>query len=365
MPPEATPNHPFYFAAEDEGSGRFQVLAGAHVCNETASVRYATQSGTASPSLDFDGKTGRANFYIVHLGNPWVVDVPLHPDGLVEAPIESFRVSLSNPQNGSLKAPSEAPFYIVDVDGTDRATLGSEPHLVDEFETVVEIAVFRAGPAAGTLSVPYLVDPWGEVPATPGDDYTVAFDERISFGPGQRVGFIQIGIIDDGVPEADEMFSVTLPEGTPDSVDQTLVTIHGEIDESAPRSRFHHPRDGWRYGSEDYRIREIHVFTNDGDSGVVQMSIALRRNSTGGRCAWWDGTRFERGTCSEQQWLRMRAYERGWFYYYRIDPLRLSIGTGTGIKSYTAYARGLDAAGNLEEDFVVGRNRNTFDVKES
>jgi len=362
MPGEASPTHPFYFVPEGgEGSGRFEVLGGAHVCNETASVRYATKGETASAPDDFNRRAGIANFVIVHLADPWVVDVPVHLDGLVEAPLESFRVSLSNPQNGSLRVPSAAPFYIVDVDGTDRATLDGEPYLAEEFEDVVQIAVFRAGPAEGTLSVPFVVEPSGAIPATPSEDYTVASADPISFGPGERLKVIQVGIVDDGVPESDETFTVSLAEASPDAVAQTIVTIGGEIDAAPPRSRFHHPRDGWKYDAEDYRIREIHVFTNDGDdSGVVEMTIALRRNSTGGGCAWWDGTRFERGACSEPRWLRMRAYEPGWFYYYRIDPLRASV--GTRIRSYTAFAQGEDAAGNLEEDLIEGRNRNTFEV---
>jgi hypothetical protein len=103
------------------------------------------------------------------------------------------------------------------------------------------------------------------------------------------------------------------------------------------------------------------VFTNDvGDSGVERMTLALRRNASGGGCAWWNGNRFVPGSCSEPRWLRMRAYEAGWFYYYRLDPLGPSV--GSRIRNYTAFAQGVDAAGNVEEDFIDGRNRNTFEV---
>lgn len=361
MPEEASPSHPFYVAAEDDGRGRFEVLGGAHVCNETASVRYATAGQTATSGTDFDRRSGVASFTIVHLADPWVVRVPVHPDGLVEAPLERFRVSLSRPRNGSLRAPSSASFFIVDVDGTDRATLDGDPYDVEEFDGVVEIAVFRAGPAEGALSVPFTVSPSGQVPATPGEDYAVQTVDPVAFGPGERLAFIRIGIVEEGVPEPDETFVVSLPDASPDAFAETTVTIGGEIDVSPPRSRFHHPRDGWSYDDEDYRIREIHVFTNDvGDSGVERMTIALRRNSTGGSCGWWNGTRFAAGDCSEPAWLRMRAYEAGWFYYYRIDPLRPSV--GSTIRSYTAFAQGVDVAGNIEEDFIVGRNRNTFEV---
>ncbi len=361
MPEEASPSHPFYLSAEDEGRGRFEVLGGAHVCNETASVRYATAGETATSGVDFNRRSGVADFTIVHLADPWVVRVPVHADGLAEAPLEWFRVSLSHPRNGSLRAPSSAPFYIVDVDGADRATLDGEPYDVEEFDGVVEIAVFRAGPAEETLSVPFTVSPSGQVPATPGEDYTVETVGPIAFGPGERLRFIRIALSADGVAESDETFVVSLPDASPDAFAETTVTIGGEIDVSPPRSRFHHPREGWSYDDEDYRIREIHVFTNDvGDSGVERMTLALRRNATGGGCAWWNGTRFAAGDCSEPRWLRMRAYEAGWFYYYRIDPLPPS--AGSTIRNYTAFAQGVDTAGNVEEDFIDGRNRNTFEV---
>ena len=362
LPAEATATHPFYFAAEDAGSGRFEVLAGAHVCNESASVRYATAGGTATASVDFDRTAGRASFTIVHTANPWTVDVPVMPDGEVEAPVESFRISLSRPRNGSLRIPSEAPFHIIDVDGDDRATLAPEPYLVSEVDGIVGVAVFRAGRATSSVTVPYQVDATGSQPATPGDDFTISSANPLTFGAGERVKLIQIAVVNDGMPEADESLRISLTDPSPGAVSDTTMTIDGEIDASPPRSRFHHPRMGWEYEPEDYRIREVHVFTDDaGDSGVVRLDLALRRNSTNEACAWWNGGRFERGECSEPRWVRMRAYEPGWFYYYRIEPLIPSV--GTRIRSYTAFARGIDAAGNVEDEFLAGRNQNTFEVK--
>lgn len=279
----------------------------------------------------------------------------------MEAPVESFGVSLSNPRNGSLRVPSEAPFHVIDVDGEDRATLTPQPYLVTEFDGLVSVAVFRAGRATSGMSVPYHVESTGPQPATPGEDFTISSANPLSFGPGERVKLIQIAVADDGVPEADETLQISLTDPSAGAVSEAIMTIDGEIDASPPRSRFHHPRMGWEYAPDDYRIREIHVFTDDADdSGVVRLDLALRRNTTNGACAWWEGGLFRRGGCSEPRWVRMRAYEPGWFYCYRIDPLIPSM--GTRIKSYTAFARGIDAAGNVEEEFVAGRNENTFEV---
>jgi Calx-beta domain len=362
FPAEASDQHPFYVVAEDQSPGSFGVLGGAHVCNERASVRYRTEGGTATTSADFERRTGRAEFLITHGTSPVIVDVPIHVDGVVEAPLESFRVILSRPENGSLRHPSEAPFHVIDVDGGSRATLDRASYRVAEFDNVVRVAVFRAGSAAGALSVPFSVEPSGPGAATPGEDYTVLSASPITFGAGERLKVIEVGLSQDGVEEADETFDVVLADVPPDSIATTTVTIDGDVDLAPPRSRFHHPRDGWSYLADDFRIREMHVFTADGrGSGVVRVEMALRRNDSDGACAWWDGSRFVRGDCSQQRWLRMRAYEPGWFYYYRIRALRPSV--GTGVRSYTAFAEATDSAGNIEESTIVGRNRNTFDVR--
>jgi hypothetical protein len=104
----------------------------------------------------------------------------------------------------------------------------------------------------------------------------------------------------------------------------------------------HHPRHRWRYPYNDYRIREIHVFTEDeqGGSGVVQVDLALRRRMTNGKCAWWNGKRFRGGDCSDRLWRRMKVYEPGTFYYYRIKAIGSSV--GTRVKNYTAYGRAID-----------------------
>jgi hypothetical protein len=361
LPSGATTTHPFYFAPEDARSGRFEIVGGAHVCNESASVRYSTEGEVATESVDFQPVAGRASFTIIHTASPAGVDIPILEDGEVEAPVESFRVTLSKPRNGSLRIPWEAPFHIIDVDGVDRATLDPVPYLVRESAGAVGIAVFRAGPARTSISVPYVVDATGASPATPGEDLTVSSPNPLWFGPGERMKMVQIEIVDDGVAEPDERIRVSLTDPSHQAVTETTVTIDGEIDASPPRSRFHHPRMGWKYARDDYRIREIHVFTDDGDgSGVARMHLALRRNSMDGTCSWWDGQRFIPDDCSRPRWLRMRSYEPGWFYRYRLDRLIPSV--NTRFRSYTAFARGIDSAGNVEDELIAGRNMNTFEV---
>ena len=135
-------------------------------------------------------------------------------------------------------------------------------------------------------------------------------------------------------------------------------------DEEPPSSKFHHPKHRGVYPREDYRIRELHVYAadNHGGQGVTSAEAAVRRTSKNGSCAWWDGKQFVPGDCATPTWLEMPAYDRGYFYYYRLPSLKPSNGRKTKVQEYTAFARATDAAGNVEGEFEDGRNVNSFDI---
>jgi hypothetical protein len=57
----------------------------------------------------------------------------------------------------------------------------------------------------------------------------------------------------------------------------------------------------------------------------------------------------------------MKYYPSLDWWYYRLDPLRPTV--GTKIRSYTAFSRARDGAGHVESKLVRGRNMNTFEVK--
>ena len=79
---------------------------------------------------------------------------------------------------------------------------------------------------------------------------------------------------------------------------------------------------------------------------------------------WWDGDGFRRRGCAEGEWIgrRVKLFTGSTLWYYRPrEILRPSI--GTRIKNYTIYSKARDYAGNVEERFEVGRNKNTFEVK--
>jgi hypothetical protein len=79
----------------------------------------------------------------------------------------------------------------------------------------------------------------------------------------------------------------------------------------------------------------------------------------GGKCSWWTGKRFRNGECQNERWLRTNTYEPD-FFFYRLGELDPSKGR---IRSYTAFSRARNGAGEIESFLAQGRNANTFEVK--
>lgn len=95
---------------------------------------------------------------------------------------------------------------------------------------------------------------------------------------------------------------------------------------------------------------------DQGGSGVAKVEIALRQKLQGG-CKWWNGSRFVNGGCNQKLFV-MGNGEQSWKYTLskRLKP------TGDGIKNYILYSRATDGAGNVEPDFLPGRNKSKFEV---
>ncbi|HEV2907071.1 MAG TPA: Calx-beta domain-containing protein, partial [Actinomycetota bacterium] len=228
-----------------------------------------------------------------------------------------------------------------------------------------EIPVFRGGTdVSGTVAISYSFAPGAQNSATPGQDFQSP-PGSVTFLPGERWKLIPLTILEDTAAEPPETLQITVQgSGVVPSASATTFTILDNEEGVAPSSKLHHPRHKWRYPYNDYRIREIHVFTKDelGGSGVVKVELALRRRMTNGKCAWWNGKRFRGGNCTQKVWRQMKVYEPGAFYYYRMKAIGSSV--GTRVRNYTAYARAIDGAGNLESLLQARRNRNTFEIKQ-
>jgi hypothetical protein len=216
--------------------------------------------------------------------------------------------------------------------------------------------VFKAGNGAATVS--YTVSPGS---AQAGRDYE-ASSGTLSFAENQRSAMIPITVLDDRDAEGAETVNLTLSgPGVVEEPSMVTFTIQDNEELGKPSSSIHHPNNRKTYRSTDYRIREIHVFTDDnpGGSGVVTAQFALRHNLKNGKCRWWrGGRRFKKGSCEKERWKRMGKFETDYFFI-RTKALPPSPGRA----DYTAFSRAIDAAGNVETFFDAGRNANTFNIK--
>ena len=290
--------------------------------------------------------------------------VPLLPDALLEPVIERAQATITS-SSGRRDYPFDVPLYIVDDEGTPRASFEhAGPFERSETYGVISVPVFRAGPATGAATYPISVAPSSPNPATSGDDYSLAADS-VTFEDGERVKLVQIQIFDDRKAEPPEELTLTLQDpGTllPDDPAKATVRILDSVGASGLQSRLHHPRQRLSYRASDFRIREIHIFTTPGvGAPVTSADFALRRNMRGRNCAWWNGKRFRGGDCQNERWLRTGTYEPD-FFFYRLGELPPSTGR---TKNYTAFSRARNGAGELEAFLQPGRNMNTFEVRPS
>jgi hypothetical protein len=365
-PFHAATTPPIFHATEDAGAS-FNVRWTGFSCGRhiQATAEYWDVPGTATEPADYSLPPGRT---------PPVCEVGCDPggnpveetisfsvgDSAVEPVTERLTIVLSNPLGGTIEEPSRSPFVIVDDEGPTRVAFDELAYSRNETNDTLALPVWLAGTASGA-SVPFTVGPGPGSGATPTADFSVKTPSPLLFAPGERMKLITLSIVNDQFKEAEETVKIDLQGAV--SPASKVVSIQDNEEGVAPRSKLHHPRHKWRYPYNDFRIREIHVFTNDdpGGSGVVKVELALRRRMQSGKCGWWNGKRFRGGDCSDLMWHPTKVYEAGNFYYYRVKALPSSI--GTRVRNYTAFARAIDGAGNVESLLQAKRNRNTFEVK--
>lgn len=363
---EGSLSAPLYWAAEDAGQKAFTVQMLDTSCDgSTVTVTYAVRDGSATTPFDYTfADSGQVSF-VNQVGHPTKAErnVSITDDPApLDAAIEVATVVLTGMSGGTLVPPTSAPLIIVDDDGpAARFSLFELPYEENETSGATTpaggVPVFRAGDAAGAASISYTLS--GGT-ATPGADYQAETTGTLTFAAGDRVEVIPVQVVDDAAKETSETLNVAIDGTGVEDPRSATFTITDNEESLAPSSTLHHPRQNWKYRASDYRLREIHIFTNDeGGAGVVESEFALRRNMSNKTCAWWTGKKFKKGKCSRQRWLNTDEYEPD-FYFIRLNELSPSVGA---IKNYTAYSRAMDGAHNLETILEVGRNENTFEVE--
>jgi hypothetical protein len=371
-PPEAA-SRPLYWVVEGTGAGATNVgfsisLFGGSCNGEPVTVSYRTLPGTASqtdygPPPNDRGAAAFSNTGAHSDTQPFAL--PIIRDVEPEGAFQTAVIELHDPQGGAGLGPvPRADVVIVDDDApaAQISLLGGDYRHPEGYPGG-GVPVFRGGDAGSEQSVGYTIEPMGGPnPATPDDDYGADASGSVTFPAGQRVAMIPIDVLGDDVAEPDERLQVSI--SGPPTVGQTTSATFAITDVSGvagPLSTLHHPRQRLKYRADDYRIREVHVFTQAAEGiAVVGAEFALRRNLRGGRCQWLVGRRFKKGPCGNERWLKTKQLETD-FYYYRM---KVEPAPSTGrIKSYTAFSRAFDAVGRLERRLMQGRNANTFEVK--
>lgn len=328
--------------------------------------RSATPGAGPLPGVDFLAASGQVGpLDDLHAPGPdqESFDVSVFSDGVLENVAEGARALITG-STGRRDLPFDVPLWIIDRDGLERAAFeGPGVTAQSEIYPQVTVAVFRAGPATGSATYALSAQGSGPSPASPGEDFTVP--ASVSFSAGERAKVVAISVVNDKLAEGDEELTLSLVAPgpvLPDDPTSTVVKIldNEEVAGIAPETRFHHPRHKHRYDRGDYRLREVHVFAKDaGGAGVARVEWALRRKLKKG-CQWHDGKRFRKGACGTPRWLEMAYYPDLDWYYFRMRPLKPSV--GTKVKHYLALSRAIDDAGNVETGYAKKRNRNRFEV---
>jgi hypothetical protein len=366
---------PFYSALEGQGVTAVITVTGGDCAGEPAQVTYATAEGTATAPEDYAATSGTTGPLCLDSHPEFCGVIPATADVSMstvatpddEASLRSFWFRLTDGTRG-LGEPAAAAVHIVEDGGPPRGSFeptvdGTSAVAYSRSETfsLVRVPVFLGGSGS---EVSFSIQPDPAAPAMPEEDYRVLTPSPLSsFASG--VGFIDIALVNDAVAEQPESISLMLTSVAGGSVvepSSTTVTILDNEENVFPVSRFHHPRQNWKYNKADYRIREFHIFaTDEGGSGVVAAEMALRRNLASGKCAWKTRDGWQKKDCDNKTWLSTKFDDTGGLFYYRMPQLKSSV--GTRIKDYTAFGRAIDGAGNVEKDFGRRRNMNTFEIR--
>ena len=358
---------PYYWAAEGT-DGTFRITRASDDCeNQASTASYAAEDGSAINGEDFTLPFGKTKTLEDpnHGSGPFYQDFsfPVHSDASAEPVIERATIKLTGYDYAFAGDPARAPFYVID--NQSAAFAFAEPsYHHSEFGPRMPVPVFRGGPVTTSQTIEFSVTGSGPNPAVEGHNFTVG-PKSLTFGPGERVKVIDFSVSNNGEPDGNRTFTISLAgQTTQNETEITLVDAGGDPPIS-PRSRFHHPRHGWRYQRGDLRIREIHTFAFDNGGPEIEWAqFALRKKLRNGHCAWWSGSRFRGGNCRAKRWFQMKRFGNfngKLLYIYNLRK-RLVPTRGTRIKVYTGFTRVGNIAGARETRFERRRNVSSFTV---
>jgi len=133
---------------------------------------------------------------------------------------ETVNLSLSNPTNAAIAAPS-ATLTIVDDDPPPQVRFESTLLRVGEDRGSIDITVILDRPSGQTVTVDYATS---DGTATAGQDYD-ATNGTLTFQPGETIKHFTVKITFDSVGEQDETVGLTLSNANNASVAEGQATL--------------------------------------------------------------------------------------------------------------------------------------------
>lgn len=228
----------FRFHSEWRGTGEgdgiliVEVLRGGDL-SQSARVNFTTRDGTARAAEDYVAQAGILVFAPGEARKS--ISVSILNDARKETP-EDFMVELSDPSPGArIGSPDRLTVTINDDDrGVQfiRSREGAE--LANEDAGAVHLLIARQDDLPGPVAVRYATL---DGTARAGEDYT-GVSGTLTFERGRQDLLLTVPILNDGLTEGDEAFSVELSAASPDTILGWVTSISVTILDNDAGTRF-------------------------------------------------------------------------------------------------------------------------------
>src|SRR6056297_1807780 len=219
------------------------------------SVSYSTTDGSATAGEDYQAASGDVTFAPGETAI--TVDVTVLGDTADET-TETFTLELSGAQNVTL-ATASVTATIVDNDGIPSISVGNVT--VDEGAASAVFPINLSNPSADEVSVEYAT---ADGTATAGGDYEAVAATAV-FAPGETAVSVSVPVIDDGLDEGSESFSLVL--ANPVNADIAVGTGSATIDDNDSVTR----------------ISVGDATVTEGDAGSVSVDFTVSLSAPSGR----------------------------------------------------------------------------------
>lgn len=251
-----------YTASEDTGTATITVrLNRVGDQNQIVTVQYFTDTGSATPGLDYTAISSSSNKKLTFNAGETLQTFPVTiiNDSLVEN-TETVGLVLANPTGATLGSGAVSTLGIIDDDTAGTVQFSSGTYSVSESAGSVTLTVLlnRTGNTSSTVSVTYQT-----VAGSAGSSRFVPTSGTLTFASGSAVGTITVPVLNDTVVEPPQSFTVVLSNpvnatlGLPSSAEVALQDDDG--------------LNTVEFDASDYGVVEI--------SGAVQVRVKATRGA--------------------------------------------------------------------------------------